>query len=45
MSRGLLIAQEMQRMLNDSYAKMGQLIQGFETKCGSRDATRPSVEG
>jgi predicted transcriptional regulator len=39
------IAQEMQRMLNDWYAKMGQLIQEFETKYESQDATAPSVEG
>jgi predicted transcriptional regulator len=39
------IAQEMQRMLNDWYAKMGQLIQEFETKYEGQDATAPSVEG
>lgn len=39
------IAQEMQRMLNDWYAKMGQLIQEFETKYEGQDATVPSVEG
>lgn len=37
------IAQEMQRMLNDWYAKMGQLIQEFETKYEGQDATAPSV--
>lgn len=39
------ITQEMQRMLNDWYAKMGQLIQEFETKYESQDATAPSIEG
>lgn len=39
------ITQEMQRMLNDWYAKMGQLIQEFETKYENQDATAPSVEG
>ncbi|WP_336364970.1 helix-turn-helix domain-containing protein [Halalkalicoccus salilacus] len=39
------ITQEMQRMLNDWYAKMGQLIQEFETKYESQDATVPSIEG
>lgn len=39
------ITREMQRMLNDWYAKMGQLIQEFETKYESQDATAPSIEG
>jgi len=38
------IADNMQRMLNDWYAKMGQLIQEFETKYEDQDATAPSVE-
>jgi len=37
------IAEEMQRMLNDWYAKMGQLIQKFETKY-EQDAPPPSAE-
>ena len=37
------IAEEMQRMLNDWYAKMGQLIQEFETKY-EQDAPPPSAE-
>ena len=36
------VAGDMQRMLNDWYAKMGQLIQEFEDKYG--DATGASVE-
>ncbi len=36
------IADDMQRMLNDWYAKMGQLIQEFETKYESADATVPA---
>ncbi|NHN49394.1 MarR family transcriptional regulator [Halostella sp. JP-L12] len=39
------ISDDMQRMLNDWYAKMGQLIQEFETKYEQQDATTPSVEG
>ncbi|WP_254839751.1 helix-turn-helix domain-containing protein [Natronomonas marina] len=39
------IADDMQRLLNDWYAKMGQLIQEFETKYEEQDATTPSVEG
>ncbi|GAB6862552.1 helix-turn-helix domain-containing protein [Haloplanus litoreus] len=35
------IADDMQRMLNDWYAKMGQLIQEFETKYEAADAGRP----
>ncbi|WP_117595393.1 MULTISPECIES: helix-turn-helix domain-containing protein [Haloprofundus] len=38
------ISREMQRMLNDWYAKMGQLIQEFETKYEETDTT-VSVEG
>jgi len=37
------IADDMQRMLNDWYAKMGQLIQEFETKY-EQDASAPSAE-
>ncbi|WP_247007116.1 helix-turn-helix domain-containing protein [Halorientalis litorea] len=39
------IADDMQRLLNDWYAKMGQLIQEFETKYDEGDASAPSVEG
>ncbi|RBI58371.1 transcriptional regulator [halophilic archaeon] len=38
------ITNDMQRMLNDWYAKMGQLIQEFGTKYEQSDATAP-VEG
>ena len=38
------ITGDMQRMLNDWYAKMGQLIQEFENKYDQADATAP-VEG
>ena len=38
------IADDMQRLLNDWYAKMGQLIQEFETKYEDQDAAIPSVE-
>jgi len=38
------IADDMQRLLNDWYAKMGQLIQEFETKYENQDASAPSVE-
>jgi predicted transcriptional regulator len=38
------IADDMQRLLNDWYAKMGQLIREFETKYGHTDASQP-VEG
>jgi len=38
------IADNMQRLLNDWYARMGQLIQEFETKYEDQDATAPSVE-
>ncbi|WP_254762855.1 helix-turn-helix domain-containing protein [Natrinema marinum] len=37
------IAKDMQRMLNDWYAKMGQLIQEFETKYEQAETT--PVEG
>jgi len=38
------IANDMQRMLNDWYAKMGQLIREFETKYDQTEATAPSAE-
>ncbi|UTF55222.1 helix-turn-helix domain-containing protein [Natronosalvus rutilus] len=38
------IAGDMQRLLNDWYAKMGQLIQEFEDKYEQAEATAP-VEG
>lgn len=38
------IAADMQRMLNDWYAKMGQLIQEFETKYQERDVAPQSAE-
>jgi predicted transcriptional regulator len=38
------IADEMQRMLNDWYAKMGQLIQEFENKYEQSDSSAPTVE-
>ncbi|USZ70147.1 helix-turn-helix domain-containing protein (plasmid) [Halorussus salilacus] len=38
------ITNDMQRMLNDWYAKMGQLIQEFETKY-ERDDAMPHAEG
>ncbi len=38
------IADNMQRMLNDWYAKMGQLIQKFETRYESKDQSTPPVE-
>lgn len=38
------IANDMQRLLNDWYAKMGQLIREFETKYEDSEATTP-VEG
>ena len=34
----------MQRMLNDWYAKMGQLIGEFESKYEQADAPTPTVE-
>jgi predicted transcriptional regulator len=39
------IADEMQRMLNDWYAKMGQLIQEFEQKYEDTEPTATSIEG
>ena len=39
------IADDMQRMLNDWYAKMGQLIQEFENKYEQSEASAPTVEG
>jgi predicted transcriptional regulator len=39
------IADDMQRMLNDWYAKMGQLIQEFETKYDQSDTSTPPLEG
>ncbi|WP_121820089.1 helix-turn-helix domain-containing protein [Halostella salina] len=39
------IADNMQRLLNDWYAKMGQLIQEFETKYEEEEAGTPQVEG
>ena len=38
------IADDMQRMLNDWYAKMGQLIQEFETKYEQSDVSAPAAE-
>jgi len=39
------VADDMQRMLNDWYAKMGQLIQEFEDKYERAEASSPAVEG
>ncbi|WP_254764363.1 helix-turn-helix domain-containing protein [Natrinema marinum] len=39
------IANDMQRMLNDWYAKMGQLIQEFEDKYEQPDESAATVEG
>jgi len=39
------IAADMQRMLNDWYAKMGQLISEFEEKYQEADRPTPSIEG
>ena len=39
------IADDMQRLLNDWYAKMGQLIQEFETKYEQSETAAPTVEG
>jgi predicted transcriptional regulator len=36
------IANDMQRLLNDWYAKMGQLIREFETKYEDGEATTPA---
>jgi len=38
------IGDDMQRLLNDWYAKMGQLIQEFETKYEEREAAAPQIE-
>ncbi len=38
------IADDMQRMLNDWYAKMGQLIQEFENKYEQSDTSAPTAE-
>jgi len=38
------IADDMQRMLNDWYAKMGQLIQEFEDKYERSEASTPAAE-
>ncbi|WP_436912247.1 helix-turn-helix domain-containing protein [Halosimplex marinum] len=38
------IADDMQRMLNDWYAKMGQLIQEFETKYEQSETSAPPAE-
>ena len=39
------IADDMQRMLNDWYAKMGQLIQEFEDKYEQSEVAAPTAEG
>ena len=39
------IADDMQRMLNDWYAKMGQLIQEFEGKYEQSEVAAPTAEG
>ncbi|SNZ17961.1 Predicted transcriptional regulator [Natronoarchaeum philippinense] len=39
------IAADMQRLLNDWYAKMGQLIQEFESKYDRDAPTAPSLDG
>ena len=39
------ISDDMQRMLNDWYAKMGQLIQEFEEKYDQSETAAPTVEG
>ena len=38
------IAQEMQRMLNDWYAQMGQLIGEFDKKYGDQSGRTPTIE-
>ena len=38
------IADDMQRLLNDWYAKMGQLIQEFEIKYEEQETTAPPAE-
>ncbi len=37
------VADEMQRMLNDWYAKVGQLIQEFEDKYNDTDPSEPTT--
>ncbi len=39
------IADDMQRLLNDWYAKMGQLIQEFERKYDRHERSAPPAEG
>ena len=39
------IADDMQRLLNDWYAKMGQLIQEFEQKYDQHERSAPLAEG
>jgi predicted transcriptional regulator len=39
------IANDMQRLLNDWYAKMGQLIQEFESKYESQQGSTAQIEG
>lgn len=39
------VADDMQRMLNDWYAKLGQLVQEFEDKYDQKVDQRPRVEG
>ncbi|MFT4881473.1 MAG: putative transcriptional regulator [Salinirussus sp.] len=39
------IADDMQRLLNDWYAKMGQLIQEFERKYDQHERSAPPAEG
>jgi predicted transcriptional regulator len=40
-----VVADEMQRMLNDWYAKMGQLIGDFRTKYDTHDQPAAAAEG
>ena len=40
-----VVADEMQRMLNDWYAKMGQLIGEFRTKYDTHDQPSAAAEG
>ena len=39
------VTDEMQQMLNEWYAQMGQLIQEFENKYNDRIETPPEIEG
>ena len=39
------VANDMQRMLNDWYAKMGQLIREFEQKYADVEGSTPALEG